>query len=556
MTRPHIITARQAAELVNDGDVITVSSSSGLNCPDAVLAGIGQRFEETSQPTGLTSLHAIAAGDMSGIKGIDHIARPGLLKRVVAGSYPSGPSSAEPPKIWQMIDAGEVEAYNLPSGVIYQMHRAAATHQPGVHSKVGIGSFIDPRIDGGRMNDSTPRELVEVTELRGEEYLFYDAITPNVAIIRATTADENGNLTFEHEASSLGALDLALAAHNNGGLVIAQVKRVVSADSLEIQHVRIPGVLVDVLVVAPDQMQTTQTQHDPAISGEIRRPLSVLDPVPFSLEKVTARRAALELHAGDTVNLGFGVSALVPHILVEEGLAGEVRWIIEQGAVGGVPLLDFKFGASMNPDAIMQSADMFTVLQGGGFDRSFLSFLEIGRNGDVNVHHLPGRRHVTAGVGGFADIVSAAPEIVFVGSFTAGRRDIAVTDGALDIRTDGPHTKLVERVAAPTFSGERALANSQKITYVTERAVLRLTEHGLVVTEIAPGVDLERDVLAKSAFPLGVSDELKQMDSALFYDVPLGLHLETRPLHTRLAGLASTADGIADRTTDGETDGV
>lgn len=537
MTRPHLLTARQAADLIDDGDVISVSSSSGLSCPDAVLAGLGQRFEETLAPTELTSLHPIAAGDMSGIKGIDHIARAGLLKRVVAGSYPSGPSSSEPPLIWQMIDTGEVEAYNLPSGIIYQMHRAAATHQPGVHSQVGLGSFVDPRHQGGRMNDSTPAELVEVTEVRGKEYLFFNAIIPDVAIIRATTADEDGNLTFEHEASSLGALDLAMAAHNNGGIVIAQIKRVVAADSLLPQQVRIPGVLVDVLVEVADQMQTTQTQYDPAISGEIRQPLSVLEPIAFSLDKVTARRATLELRSGDTVNLGFGVSALVPHILVEEGLAGDVRWVIEQGAIGGVPLLDFKFGVSMNPDAIIQSADMFTILQGGGFDRSFLSFLEIGRNGDVNVHHLPGRRHVTAGVGGFADIVSNAPELVFVGSFTAGRRDIAVTGGALDIRADGPHTKLVEHVAASTFSGDLALKRGQKVTYVTERAVLKLTAEGLVVTEIAPGVDVERDVLARSAFPLGVADELKLMDARLFRDTRTGLHLPDRTPHTRLAAL-------------------
>jgi acyl CoA:acetate/3-ketoacid CoA transferase len=537
MRTPKILSARRAADLIADGDVITVSSSSGLGCPDAVLAGIGARFAETAGPRGLTSLHPIAAGDMSGIKGIDHIARKGLLRRVVAGSYPSGPSSAEPPLIWRMIEAEEIEAYNFPSGVIYQMHRAAAARQPGVHTKVGLDTFIDPDHQAGRMNASTPRRYVRRTELDGQQWLFFEAITPDVAIIRATTADEHGNLTFEEEASPLGALDLAYAAHNTGGVVIAQVKRLAEGGSLAPQSVRVPGILVDALVLAPDQAQTTQTQYDPAISGQLRRPLSTLDPVPFSLEKVTARRAARELRSGEIVNLGFGVSALVPHVLVEEGLANAVSWVIEQGAVGGVPLLDFVFGVAQNPDAIMPSVDQFTLLQGGGFHRALLSFLEIDERGDVNVHHLPTRRHVTAGVGGFADIVSAAPEIVFVGSFTAGRRDINIADGALDIRRDGAHTKLVHSVAAPTFSGQRALANGQKISYVTERAVLSLRPEGLTVTEIAPGVDLRRDVLARAEFPLRVSDELKVMDADLFHPHLMGLTLPPAPPHHRIAAL-------------------
>ena len=539
MHRPAVLTARQAADLIADGDVISVSSSSGLGCPDAVLAGIGERFAETAEPRDLTTLHPIAAGDMSGIEGIDHVARPGLLRRVVAGSYPSGPSRAEPPRIWRMIENGDVEAYNFPSGVMYQLHRAAASRQPGVFTKVGLGSFVDPRVTGGRMNDVTPDGLVRIEELDGDEWLYFPSIVPDVALVRATTADEHGNLTIEEEASPLGALDLAYAAHNRGGIVIAQVKRLAEGGSLSPQQVRIPGILVDAVVVAPDQMQTTRTYYDPAISGQLRRPLAALDPVPFSLEKVIARRAAYELRAGDVVNLGFGLSALVPHVLLEEDLAEAVSWVIEQGAVGGVPLLDFKFGVAQNPDAIMSSADQFTLLQGGGFDRALLSFLEIDRTGSVNVHHLPGCRHVTAGVGGFADIVSAAPEIVFIGSFTAGRRDIAVEDGALDIRTDGPHTKFVDTVASPTFSGLQALARGQKVTYLTERAVLELRSDGLTVTEIAPGVDLERDVLARCGFPLLVSDELKTMPAEIFQPHRIGLRPATAPPHARIAALHS-----------------
>ncbi|MGW4332147.1 acyl CoA:acetate/3-ketoacid CoA transferase [Rhodococcus koreensis] len=534
MHTPRVLTARQAADLVHDGDIVTVSSSSGLGCPDAVLAGLGQRYDETRSPKNLTSVHPIAAGDMWGIKGIDHIARRGLLSRVVAGSYPSGPSSAEPPRIWQMIENNEIEAYNFPSGVLYQLHRAAAAKQPGVLSKVGLDTFVDPRISAGRMNTVTPDAFVRVHELDGQEWLFYDALVPNVAIIRATTADTNGNLTFEEEASPLGALDLAYAAHNNGGVVIAQVKYLAEGGSLSPQAVQVPGILVDALVLAPDQLQTTQTEYEPAISGELRRPLSTLDPVPFTLEKIMARRAATELQSGEIANLGFGVSALVPHVLVEEGLADAVSWVIEQGPVGGVPLLDFVFGVAQNPDAIMQSSDQFTLLQGGGFEHSLLSFLEIDQHGNVNVHSLPKRRHVTAGVGGFADITSAAPSIVFVGSFTAGRRDIGIENGALQIRADGPHTKFVKEVDSPTFSGKRALATGQKVLYVTERAVLELRPEGLTVIEIAPGVDLQRDVLDKSEFELCVDSNLKTMAAGLFRPQPQNLTLAPLPEHPRM----------------------
>jgi propionate CoA-transferase len=534
MQKVQILSARAAADLINDDDVITVSSSSALGCPDSVLAGIGQRFEETSHPENLTSVHPIAAGDMYGVKGIDHIARPGLLRKVIAGSYPSGPSSAEPPRIWQMIEREEVEAYNFPSGVIYQMHRTAAAKQPGVFTQVGLDTFIDPRLQGGRMNGTTPAAHVEIATVAGQEWLFFPSVIPNVAIIRATTADEFGNLTFEDEGSPLGALDLAYAAHNNGGVVIAQVKRVAEAGSLHPQHVKVPGILVDAVVIAEDQLQTTLTPNDPAISGQLRRPLSSLPHVGFSIEKITARRAAQELKAGEIVNLGFGVSALVPHILVEENQGREVSWVIEQGAVGGIPLLDFAFGCAQNPDAIMPSIDQFTLLQGGGFHRSLLSFLEIDRHGNVNVHHLPQKRHVTAGVGGFADITSSAPEIIFMGAFTAGRRDIDAGETGLDIRSDGPFTKLVNNVSAVTFSGPRALARGQKVKYITERAVLELTPDGLVVTEIAPGIDLQKDVLDRSEFPLIVSEKLRTMDLALFAEAPVGLRLPPLPLHERI----------------------
>jgi propionate CoA-transferase len=279
--------------------------------------------------------------------------------------------------------------------------------------------------------------------------------------------------------------------------------------------------------VHEEQWQTTQTIYDPAISGLIRRPLDVMEPAPWGLEKVIARRAAQELHENDIVNLGFGISALVPRVLVEEGLADSVTWVIEQGAVGGVPLTGFAFGCALNPQALMPSIDQFTLLQGAGFDRAMLSFLEIDEQGSVNVHHLAGRRHVTAGVGGFADITSRAGDLVFSGYFTAGKRDIAIEDGRLVIRKDGTVAKLVERVSAVTFSGRRGVAQGQRVRYVTERCVLELRPEGMTVIEIAPGVDLQRDVLDKARFKLQVADDLREMDARLFRPEPLGLTLHT-----------------------------
>lgn len=528
-----VMDASDAARLIPDAAVISVSSSSGLGCPDAVLAAIGERYEATSSPRDLTTIHPIAAGDMYGIKGIDHLCRPGQLRRVFAGSLPSGSSRLDPPLIRRLIHGEQVEAHNLPSGVLFQMHRAAATGQPGVFTEVGLGTYADPRLNGAKMNARTP-DFVELCTVGGKEYLFFPAIRIDVAIIRATTADELGNLSYEHEGGSLGALDQAYAAHNSGGIVIAQVKRL-AAGQLAAPEVRVPGTLVDAVVLAPDQLQTTQTGYDPALAGQQRRSLAEVEPVEFGLEKVIARRAAAELTLDATVNLGFGVSAAVPRILLEEGHAEDVTWIIEQGAVGGFPLTGYAFGCALNPQALMQSTDQFTQLQGGGFDLAMLSFLEVSGHGDVNVSYLPSRPHVTAGVGGFADIVTRAPRIVFSGFFTAGRRDIRIEEGRLVIVEDGPVAKFVPAAAQITFSGRMARLRGQQVRYVTERCVLDLTDGGLTVVEIAPGADLDRDVLRRAAIPLRVSDRLRLMDAALFRPGPMGLTLPRRP--SRLEGV-------------------
>ncbi|ARM11980.1 UNVERIFIED_ORG: acyl CoA:acetate/3-ketoacid CoA transferase [Rhizobium esperanzae] len=526
------LTSAEAAALIPDDAVVTVSSSSGLGCPDLMLKAIGERFEATGHPRDLTTLHPIAAGDMSGIKGVDYIARKGLLKCIIGGSYPSGPSSSEPPLIWQMITNNEIPAYNIPSGILFDIHREAAAKRPGVLTKVGVDTFVDPRRQGCAMNElASQQQVVKRVSFEGDDWLFFPSIVPQVAIIRATTADERGNLTYEHEGAYLGGLDQALAARNNGGIVIAQVKRITKEGSLKPHDVRVPGMLVDYIVVDPDQKQTTQTGYDPAISGEIFRPLDSFHVPEFNVQKVIARRVAQELQTGSCVNLGFGISANVPRILLEEGLHGAVTWVIEQGAVGGVPLLDFAFGCASNADAYMPSPYQFTYFQGAGFDASLLSFLEIGRDGSVNVSKLSFRPHVTAGAGGFVDITARAKKIVFSGMFNAGAK-LSIADGGLIIEKEGKLKKLVNEVEHVTFSGRRAIEQGQDIIYVTERCVMKLTPEGIVLTEIAPGVDLQSHILDQSEFPLIVAPGLKIMDAALFGEANIGLSLSTKSART------------------------
>ena len=522
---PRIVNAAEAVKNISDGATVTVNSSSGLCCPDAILKALGERFDREQHPRNLTMLHPIAAGDMSGVKGVDHIAKPGLISRIIAGSYPSGPSSAKPPKIWQMLGANEIAAYNVPSGIMFDIHREAAAKRPGVLTKIGLDTFVDPAHEGCAMNaKAAAAAIVKKVNFEGEEWLYFPAIIPNAAIIRATSSDVRGNLTFEHEGAYIGALDLAKAAHNNDGIVIAQVKRIIRDHPLKPHDVYVPGILVDFIVEAPEQWQTTQTPYDPAISGEEFKPLDSFSHMEFGTGKAIARRVAQELKEGWAVNLGFGVSANVPRILLEEGLHGKTTWVIEQGAVGGIPLLDFQFGCSSNAEAIVASPSQFTYFQAAGFDCALLSFLQIDSRGSVNVSKLGVRPHVTAGAGGFVDITSRAKKIVYSGFFNAGAK-MEIRDGKLHIDKEGKVKKLVREVEQISFSGKRAVMLGQDITYVTERCVMKLTTEGVVVTEIAPGVELQANILDQAEFPLIISPRLKPMNSALFQPATMGLKL-------------------------------
>ena len=521
-----VISLNEAARLVNDGDIITVNSSSGLCCPDAMLKAIGERFRKEGHPKNLTSIHPIAAGDMFGTKGIDHIAETGLLDTIIAGSYPSGPSKAQKPKIWEMILANQIKAYNIPTGIVFDMLREASAKRPGVLTKVGMETFVDPNYEGCAMNQlSKEKKIVVAKNFDGEEWLYFPAIVPNVAIIRATSSDSRGNLTFEEEGAYLGALEMALSAKNNGGIVIAQVRKLHNGKSPVNPHqVHVSGAFVSAVVVDPDQFQTTETRYDPAISGELKREEDSFEKVPFDAGKVIARRVAQELKQGWVVNIGFGISANVPRILLEENHHGKVTWMIEQGAIGGIPLLGFKFGCSANAEALVPSPNQFSFFQSGGFDAALLSFLQVGSNGSVNVSQLKSIPHRTAGAGGFVDITSRAKKIIYSGYFNAGAK-LKVENKKLVIESESKLPKFVDQVDQISFSGPRSQRVGQEITYVTERCVITLREGRLIITEIAPGVDLKKDVLDQMEAKVFVDDQLKVMESKLFSPEPMNLTL-------------------------------
>ncbi len=520
-----IVAAAQAVAQIADGAVVTVSSSSGLGCPDHVLQALGQRFLDEGHPRNLTTIHPIAAGDMYGIRGIDHIAQDGLLARVIAGSYPSGPSNKPMPEIWKMIVEERIDAYNVPSGILFDMHRDVAARRPGVLTQVGLDTFVDPQREGCAMNARTMKKpIVHRHQMSGQTWLHFPNIVPDVAIIRATTADERGNLTFEHEGATLGALDQAIAVRNHRGLVIAQVKRVTAAGSLRPQDVHVPGHLIDLVVIDPDQKQTTETDYDPAISGEVMRPWDSFDHAEHSIEKIIARRAAMELREGQSANLGFGISANVPRILLEEGYPRSVTWSIEQGAVGGVPLTGFAFGCSSNADAILPSPTQFSYFQGGGFDVTFLSFLEVDREGNVNVSKLAKKPYLTAGCGGFVDITANARKIVFSGFFEAGA-GLDLTQDGIRVAQPGRFPKMVDAVEHVTFSGNRARALGQDVIYVTERCVIRADADGLTAVEIMPGIVPETDIVAASGGRVQVAENAATMPAMLLTQGPMGLKL-------------------------------
>lgn len=512
-----VCTAEQAAAMIPDGATVVVDGSGGgVNEPAAVIDAIESRFVASGAPSGLTIYHVSGMGSAHG-DGIDRFAHAGMARRVIGGHW--GWSR----NLQEMAADEEIEAYCLPQGTLSHLLRDIAAGRPGNISRVGLGTFIDPRVEGGRLNRSAQESINEIVVLRGEEYIFTPAFPIDVAVIRGSTADEVGNITMESEGMYSETLAAAQAAKNSGGIVIAQVREMVPARSLVAGHVKVPGILVDALVVDPAQRLSFATARDAVLEGRERAARISVPVMMLNERKVIARRAASELVAGDVVNLGFGMPDGVAAVLGEEGLESEVTFTVEQGHIGGLPAWGTDFGLARNADASFDEGAQFDWYDGGGIDTAILSFAEFDANGDVNVSRF-GRR--APGVGGFVNISQGARRVVFVGTFTA-KGPWTVTASGIQLPPTGKQ-KLVEKVEQISFSAKQALRDGQEVLYVTERAVFRLTERGPMLRELAPGIDLQHDILDQMGFVPQIADNVTELDLAVYADGPMGLQLRTR----------------------------
>lgn len=514
MNQSKVTTADEAVAQIPGGATVMVDSCGGsINEPSAVLAALERRYLDTGTPRDLTLYLVSGMGNGRG-GGADYFAHPGMLHRVYASHW------GWSPRLGGMAMAGDFEAYVLPQGVMSHLLRDIASGKPGVITNVGIGTFVDPRQEGGKVNSRTQEPYVQLVELAGQEWLFFPRMPIDVAIIRATTADERGNLTMEHEGLTLEVLSAAQAARNSGGYVIAQVKRLAATGSLDARRVQVPGNLVDAVVVAPEQQQTMHLAYDPALSGELRIPHASLPPVALDARKLVARRAAYELFPGAMINLGFGIADGIASVAAEEGVLDQVQFSIEQGPVGGIPAMGDHFGLAVNAEAILDQPYQFDFYDGGGLDLTFLSFAEVDPTGNVNVSRFGGR---LVGPGGFINMSQNAKKVVFCGTFTSGGLAVAIEDSQVRITREGRHRKFVEQVEQITFNARYARDRGRDVLYVTERAVFALDAHGLVLTEVAPGIDPERDVLALAGGQIAVTPDLHPMPCAIFDPAPMAL---------------------------------
>ena len=508
-------TTEQAMALIRDGDVVTTTGFVQSCIPEMLHAALEKRFVEQGSPRDLTLIMCAGAGDSKGL-GTGRLHHDGLLRRVIAGNF------GRMPKVAQAAQENKICGYNLPQGVISQLYRACAAGQPGLFSKVGLHTYVDPRHGGGKVNKVTEEDIVKHVEVDGEDWLFYKATKIDVAFIRGTSADRSGNISMEREALTLDCLAQAMAAHNNGGIVIAQVERIVEDGSIKPKDVKIPGLLVDCVCVADDpemHRMNYGVQHNPALSGEIRVPVEGIPKMPLDQRKIIARRAAFELPPNGAVNLGVGAPDGVAAVANEEKATQYITLTTEAGAVGGVLAGGSSFGSSANADAVIDQNQMFDFYDGGGLDLTCLGMAECDAEGSVNASRFGGRLN---GCGGFINISQNSRAVVFAGTFTAGGLKVAVEDGELRIVQEGRNKKFVRLIEQITFSGPYASQRSQPVLYVTERCVLQLTPKGLELIEIAPGIDLQRDILDQMEFK-PIIENVAQMDARIFRDEPMGL---------------------------------
>ncbi|ROR21743.1 propionate CoA-transferase [Comamonas sp. BIGb0124] len=507
MARNKFMSADQAVGLIGDGDTVAlIGGGGGLMEATHTFRAISRRFLSTGFPRNLTVVHALGIGDKKS-EGMNHFAHEGLVKRVIGGHWVWSPT------MQAMARDNKIEAYVLPSGCVMQLYREIGGGRPGLFTHVGLGTFVDPRHQGGKMNQAAREDLVEVVQIGGRELLWYKSFPINVTIIRGSFADADGNVSLDQEAANVDVYAAALAAHNSGGIVIAQVRTAVELNSLPARSVRVPGAIVDAVVVDAEQRMSYDLPYDPTLSGERRAAASIPAAEPWSVRTLIARRAYQELREDSIINFGVGIGEGVAKLVAERGEGARYYQTIEHGTYGGALLVGMLFGFAQSPTAMIDAPSQFDFYAGGGLDTAFLGFGELDRFGNVNVSKLGG---LTVGPGGFMDIAQNARKVVFCGTFDAKGAEMDAVDGSLVIKRHGAVRKLVSQVEQITYSGAQAMKLGHEATVITERAVFELRPEGLVLTEFAPGIDLQADILDRMGYAPLISPDLRRMDADLF----------------------------------------
>ncbi|OED00808.1 CoA-transferase [Rhizobium sp. YK2] len=509
MSRSKFMSADDAVKLIKDGDTVSlIGGGGGLLEATHTFRAVSKRFLETGAPRNLTVVHALGIGDKKQ-EGMNHFAHEGLVKRVIGGHW------VWSPKMQEMARDEKIEAYVLPSGCVMQLYREIGGGRPGLFTHVGLGTFVDPRQQGGKMNSSAKEDLVEVMQIGGRELLWYKSFPINVTIIRGSFGDADGNISMDQEAANLDVYAAALAAHNSGGIVIAQVRTAVDVNSLPARSVRVPGAIVDAVVVDPKQRPSYGVPYDPTLSGERRGPIPLDPPEPLGIRTLIARRAYRELRDGAVINFGVGIGEGVAKMVADRGEVSRYYQTIEHGTYGGSLLVGLMFGFARSPSAMIDGPSQFDFYAGGGLDLAFLGFGELDAAGNVNVSKLGG---LTVGPGGFMDIAQNARRVVFCGTFDTKGAAVDISTSGVKVRRAGDVRKLVRSVEQITYSGQQALKRGHSAVFVTERAVFELTAEGLVLTEVAPGIEVQSDILERMDFAPLVPKPPALMDRDLFID--------------------------------------